>query len=180
MIGLAGEMGSGKGTIVAYLVERYGAVSFRFSDPIRAVLSRLHIDQTRENISTASGMLRSTFGQDIFSRVLRVDVDAASNALILVDGMRRQSEIDLFRSLPKFRLVYVEVAVEERYRRVVSRSENTGDATKTFEEFCREQQLETEQSILSLRKFSDFTLQNDGTLEELYAKTDAMIHNFQS
>jgi dephospho-CoA kinase len=180
VIGLAGEMGSGKGTVAQYLVHAFGAVSFRYSDPIRDVLDRIRVVKSRENIASASLMLRETFGQDILSRIISGDVLASKHSIVLVDGIRRESDMSHLKNLPFFRLVYIEVGMEKRYERLRKRSENAGDSTKTFEQFKKEQDLETEQTILALRKGADRILENDGSLEDLYAATEKMIESLRA
>lgn len=180
VIGLAGEMGAGKGTVAQYLVHAFGAVSFRFSDPLRDILDRIHVEKTRENIASTSLMLRQTFGQDILSKIISGDVVASKHSIVLVDGIRRESDMSHLKNLPFFRLVYIEVGPQQRYERLKKRSENAGDASKTFEQFRKEQELETEQTILALRSGAQRILRNDGSLEDLYVATQQMIASFQN
>jgi dephospho-CoA kinase len=49
VIGLTGKIASGKGTIKKYLVEIHNAEECRFSTVLRDILTRLNIENSREN-----------------------------------------------------------------------------------------------------------------------------------
>jgi dephospho-CoA kinase len=46
-------------------------------------------------------------------------------------------------------------------------------------QFEKDAKLETELQIASLKERADFVLNNDGTLEELYAQIDKMMEELQ-
>jgi len=174
IIGLTGEMGSGKGTVAHYLVDRYGFMTFRMSDMLRDIMDRLHIPQQRENISKTSAMIRETFGQDIMSRVIAEDARTATTNVV-IDGIRRIEDISHLRDLNDFLLVYIEVDERTRYERLVARNENKGDATKTFEEFQAEQRIEADSRIKELRSVANVVMNNNGELAKLYSEVDEII-----
>lgn len=99
VLALAGEMGSGKGAITQYLIERHGAVQLRLSDILRDILDRLHIEQSRINIATVSRGLRSAFGEDMLSRTIARDVMVSDAPLIILDGIRREGDMRYLRNL---------------------------------------------------------------------------------
>lgn len=176
LIGLSGEMGSGKGTIAHYLVDRYGFAPFRMSDMLRDIVDRLHVEQSRENISKTSKMIRDTFGEDIMSRVVAQDAQKATTHVV-IDGIRRMEDIEHLQHLENFILVYIEVDERVRYERLVLRNENKGDAEKTFEEFQKEQQMEADSRITELRDRADIVINNDGDITKLYSRVDSLINN---
>lgn len=165
IIALAGEMGCGKGTVVKYLTSHHDAVTYRFSDSLRDILDRIHRDKTRDNIQKISTALRSAFGDDILSEVILGDIGATDASLIIVDGVRRDSDIKYLKNLPGFRLVYIDAKLTIRYARVIARGENSSDTTKTLEEFLQESQAETETRIRGLKDIADIIIENNGTLE---------------
>lgn len=176
VIGLAGEMGSGKGTMAHYLVDRYGFTPFRMSDMLRDIVDRLHLEQSRENISKASKMVRDTFGQDSMSRVIAQDARKSATHVV-IDGIRRMEDIEHLQALENFILVYIEVGEKARYKRLVARNENKGDATKTFEEFQKEQQMEADSRIAELRDKAHMVINNDGDIFLLHQKIDIFVEN---
>jgi len=62
IIGLVGEMASGKEVTKNYLAEKFGAKHCKFSTPLRDVMNRLCIDISRDNMIDISTLLRERFG----------------------------------------------------------------------------------------------------------------------
>lgn len=175
ILGIAGEMASGKDTVAHYVVNRYGAKMYMFSDPLRDILNRIHISQTRENLTRVSGALRTTFGDDILSHIVANDAVKDPGRLVIIDGVRRKSDIEAVSAFPEFSLLYVEAPMRTRYERLHNRHQNADDDTKTFEEFRKDHELETEVGIPDLKPQARFVVDNEGTLEELYAQVDGIM-----
>ncbi|MFA6307891.1 MAG: AAA family ATPase [Patescibacteria group bacterium] len=175
ILGFTGLIASGKGTAAEYLKEKYGADTFRFSTMLRDVMDRLYIPQSRENFQIISPVLRKAFGQDLMAKVMAEDVKNSKAEIIVVEGMRRPADIEYLKDVPGFRMVAIDVDIKTRYERLIKRSENTDDITKTFEQFKKEHEAETEIYIPELMKQADFTIDNNGTLEELYKQLDKLL-----
>jgi dephospho-CoA kinase len=175
ILGIAGEIGSGKGTIAKYLSERHNASSYQFSMMLRDVLDRLHLEHSRDNIQRLSTTLRHTFGEDLMARVMAEDVKGDESELIVIDGVRRIDDIKYLKEIPEFKLVYVEADMKIRYDRLIHRNENVDDEGKTFEEFEKDHQRETEVTIRGLKDHSGIVLENNESLEEFYEKLDEMV-----
>lgn len=179
ILGISGEIASGKDTVGEYLAEKYGALSFRFSQPLRDMLDRLYLPQSRENMATLSLYIRKVFGEDILSKVMLADAEKNKENFVVVDGVRRLPDIIHMETSEYFYFVYVEASSEKRYERLIQRRQNTDDATKTPMQFEKDAKLETELQISGLKERADFVLNNDGTLEELYAQIDKMMEELQ-
>lgn len=175
IVGIAGEIASGKDTVAHYLANRYGAKMFMFSDPLRDVLGRIHVAQTRENLTKVSGALRGAFGENLLSHAIAEDAVRDPNPIVVIDGVRRQSDIEAVKGFPEFSLLYVEASIETRYSRIVRRRQNADDDTKTFEDFQKDHLLETEVGIPALKGQARYVIDNEGPLEELYAKVDGAL-----
>lgn len=175
IIGLAGEMASGKGTVAEYLVEHKGASVHKFSTMLRDVLTRLYVPQTRENMQHLSKILRDTYGQDLFARVIAEDVASDASAVVIVDGVRRESDIAHLRNNPAFRLVFIDTDLGTRYERIVQRGENTDDRGKTFAQFVEENKAEAEMQIAALKDIADVVIDNNGTRDDLHRQADALF-----
>ncbi len=175
IIGIAGEIASGKDTVGKYLAEEHGAHSLRFSQPLRDILDRMNLPQDRENMVKLSIHLRKAFGEDIFSRVILGEAEKSDKTLVVVDGVRRLPDILHLENEKHFYFAYVEASSEKRYERLVKRRQNTDDATKTPAQFEKDAQLETESQIRALKERADFIINNDGTLEELQKQVDDIV-----
>lgn len=175
IIGIAGEMASGKDTVTAYLVERYGARQYRFSDPLRAILKIMHLDVTRDNLTALSTHLREAFGQDILAHIIEAEAEHSDQDIVVIDGVRRLSDIDLVRERSNFTLWYTEADPALRYERLHKRRENSDDSTLTFEQFLEDHSNETERFIPELKEYAQEIIENNGTLEALHARVDALV-----
>lgn len=175
ILGLVGEMAAGKTTVTDYIKEKHGGVSFRFSDMLGDILARMHIEKTRENYQTLSTILRQNFGDDIMSKVIMLDVKASENPLIITEGVRRPSDIEYLKELPGFHLVAIQADEKIRFERTTERSEKPDDQSKTWEQFQAEGKQESEQKIKDIAAKADYTIDNNGSLEELYKQVDEII-----
>ncbi|NTW14409.1 MAG: AAA family ATPase [Candidatus Moranbacteria bacterium] len=175
ILGISGEMSSGKDTVAHYLVNRYGAKMFMYSDPLRDVLNRLRLAQTRENLTRLSGALRTEFGDDLLSHIMANDAMTDPDPIIVIDGIRRQTDIDAVSAFPEFTLVYVEADLQTRYERLLKRHQNADDDAKTLEDFKKDHLLETEVGIPALKSQAGFVIDNHAGLEELYAQVDGIM-----
>jgi len=175
ILGLAGEIASGKGTIAKYAAEKYGAKTWRFSTMLRDVMDRLSIEQTRPNIQLMSRILRENFGEDLFARVMAEDVKKTTGEIVVIDGVRRLADVKYLKELPEFKLVYLEADLEKRYERIVKRGENSDDTKKTFAEFQKDHEGESELQIKDLKKYADLLIDNNGSYEGLYQRVDEIL-----
>jgi dephospho-CoA kinase len=175
ILGFVGEIASGKGTAVKYVEEKYKASSYRFSTPLRDILNRLHLEINRKNLQDISLILREHFGQNLFAKIISEDAKNDNNKIVIVDGIRRPADIEHLKKLPEFKLVYITADEKTRYERLLARGENIDDKNKTFEEFKKDHEAETEILIPEIGKTSDYKIDNNGTTEKLYERLDEII-----
>lgn len=179
ILGLAGEIASGKGTAAKYVVERYAGGTHRFSTVLRDILERIYLEENRENMQKMSTVLRENFFGDILSMIIAKDVAKDERPVIAIDGVRRMADITYLRKLDGFKLVYIDAAMEKRYERIVQRGENADDNRKTFEEFKKDHQREAELQIRDLKGKADFVVDNNGGFEDLYRQIDGIIQKLK-
>ena len=168
ILGFAGPLASGKGTVCKYLEEKYGADYFRFSSILRDILDRVYLPHTRENMQLVSTVMRQNFGEELLAKAMAEDVVNSSKVLVGIDGVRRLADIKHLLEIPGFYLVSIDADIKTRYERLVKRNENPGDTTKTFEQFVEDNKKEAEQQIAELQKQAKFTINNNGDLQGLY------------
>ncbi len=175
IIGLTGEIASGKGTVAEYIKKNYNGSIHRFSTILRDVLDRLYLDQSRENMQKLSTTLRKNYGQDLFSKVISQDVKNDSAKVIAIDGIRRESDIEYLKKIDGFRLVYLEADLEIRYKRLIKRDENSDDQNKAFEQFKKDHRGESELQIKELKNIAGEVIDNNGIMESLYQQVDKIL-----
>ena len=147
----------------------------RFSTPLRDVLDRLYLEQSRDNLQLISKILRENFGQDLLAKIITGDIEKIKNDLLVVDGIRRPDDIKYLRHLKNFLLVAVDTDIKIRFKRVRSRTQNTDDQGKSWEEFLEEEKGETELYIPELIKQADITINNNGQREEMFQQLDNLM-----
>ncbi len=173
IIGLTGQIACGKGVVKKFLIENYHANDYRFSTILRDILKRLNIEESRTNIAKMSTILRQGFSEDLLAQTMANDVKNDESPFIVIDGIRRMADIKFLKELDNFFLVAIEADPKIRYQRVIERNENPGDAQKTWEDFLADENAETEQQIPETMSKADFTINNNGSWDELWEQ----IHN---
>jgi dephospho-CoA kinase len=175
ILGFIGPLASGKDVSKKYLAEKYGASGHRFSTMLRDILNRLYLPITRANMQNLSSDLRRRFGSDTMARVIGEDVKNDNHDIIVVEGIRRLADIITLKDFPNFYLISLDADPRIRYDRLVKRSENVGDATKTYEEFLADHDKEAEAEVPAVMKTAKYKIDNSGTLTDLYAQIDKII-----
>jgi dephospho-CoA kinase len=175
IIGLVGELAAGKGTVAAYLKKKYQAMSFGFSDPLRQTLDLYDITKTRENAQQLSTVLRQTFGENILATAMAKRVREATADLIIVDGVRRFTDIKNLQPMLNFNLIYIKTDPEIRYQRYTKRNQFVGDDTMTFEEFEAKDGAEADRQVPKVGKKAKYTIDNNDTLEQLHRQIEEIL-----
>jgi len=176
ILGLAGEIASGKGTTAKYITEKYKGSTHRFSTVLRDVAKRVYLEENRENLQKLSTVFRENFFDDILSAVIAKDVENDEHEIIAIDGVRRMADISYLQKISGFKLVYIETDIKKCFERIIRRGENADDNEKTFEEFEKDHQREAERQILDLKDKADFVIDNNGSFEKLYRQIDNIIN----
>jgi dephospho-CoA kinase len=65
--------------------------------------------------------------------------------------------------MEEFILIYIDAPAELRHKRVTARGQNAGDTDKSFEEFLKDEEHDTERSIRSLRPLANTVIENIGS-----------------
>lgn len=175
VLGFTGLIASGKDTASDYFAEKYKAEQVKFSASMKDIMNRVYIEPVRKNYQILSKILRESFGQDLFSKVVANDVKNSQADLVIVDGIRRIPDIDYLKNIEGFKLIAIQVDAKTRFDRLKQRSEKPGDKTKTWEEFQKEDKAETEITIPEIMAQADVVIDNNGTLEDLYKKLDELV-----
>ena len=175
IIGLVGTMASGKETVKKYLVEKYNAKDCRFSSILRDVLDRVAVPISRESLQKVSTILRATFGENLLAKAIAKDASKLDASIVVIDGVRRFTDIEHLNELPNFVLVKIDADPKIRYERMKTRNENKGDAEKTYEQFIEDHNAEADRQIPEVMKTAKFAIDNSGTLDELFRQVDEIL-----
>jgi dephospho-CoA kinase len=175
IIGITGLMAAGKGTSASYLKEKHNASTYTFSSMLGDALDRFYLEKNRDNYIKISEIMRGTFGEDIMAKTMAEDVRNDTNNLIVVEGVRRDADIDYLSKMDGFVLVEIFADIETRFERLKNRGEKSDDATKTFEGFKADHERSTELSTVEVAEQASLRIDNNGTMEELCGQLDELV-----
>lgn len=179
VVGLVGESGSGKDTVAHHLRDVYGAVLLRFSDPIKEILRLFFENPSREDQAWIAIEFKKRFGKDIFCKALDRKI-AFIERIASLNGLRYVEDYEYLQTFERRVLIYVTASQELRWKRTTKRGEKSDDDI-SFQKFTEmEASLETERSIPEIGKKADFTIHNEGTMEELMEKVEQVMQTIKT
>jgi dephospho-CoA kinase len=174
IIGIVGEIGSGKDTFCNYVKGNYKNVHFlRFSDGLTEALKVFFDDIKREDQQWLSSVLRERFGGDILVKALVKKISSISDGIIILNGVRRPDDFEALLGIGG-KLIYVTADIQKRWERVVLRKEKADDDVP-FERFLELCGAEAEQQISIIGARADSKLDNNGTKEEFHLKIKELV-----
>lgn len=182
IVGLTGLLGAGKGTVADYLKTK-GFKYHSLSDEIREEADKRGIKKNLQNLINLGNELRKEFGSGILAQRVLKKIEESKNEKNVVDSIRNPQEIAELKKGSRFFLVSITAPLEIRYQRLQLRKRF--DDNLSLKEFMKaeEGQLKGEgtgQQLLKCIKESDFQIENDKTLDDLYTKVDQILANVQS
>lgn len=181
IVGITGTLGAGKGTVAEYLVSK-GFVSFSVRAFLIEEIEKRGLPVNRDSMVTVANELRSAHGASyildtLFERALNSQKDA------VIESVRTVGEVQSLRRKGMY-LLAVDADPKVRYGRVQLRKSVTDDVS--FEKFVSDEARESEgddpskQNLKHAVALSDFTLNNDGTLDALHAQVDHVLEKIRS
>ncbi|MBD3251486.1 AAA family ATPase [Candidatus Uhrbacteria bacterium] len=175
LLGLVGTPGAGKSHAADYIIEQYGGEHIKFSEYLSHVLHRMSLAKSRENMIKLSVILRKEFGEDIFSHAVAADALQSDRDVVLIDGIRRVEDLAAFKALPNFKLIAINADPNVRYERIRGRKEKTDDSEITWEQFLKTEQAPTEVTIPETMTYANFTIMNNGSVEDYEKQIDDIM-----
>ena len=166
IVGITGRIGAGKTSVGRYLESRYGFYYIRYSQVLsdwqaKDPESKAHLQSVGWEVM--AGGMQQELNYRLIARI-------ESQARCAVDGLRHPIDYESLSQAfaPSFFLLYIESSLETRWQRLRRRY---GE----FQQFRAADSHPVEQHIDSLQGKAYATVTNDGSLEALYAKVDAVI-----
>ncbi len=165
---ICGRSGSGKWNLAKYLQEKYGAILYQFSHPLHAILLDLDIPNTRDNLEKLSLSLRQNFGEHILGFWAHEFVEKNKWECIVLECIRRVESLKGWEDQIDH-IIWIDTDSHIRYSRMLLRWEKSKEDILTYEDFFRQESWEAEQSLGKLRDRADIMIDNNFSIEELYA-----------
>jgi dephospho-CoA kinase len=183
LIGIVGTKGSGKGAFVSLLKEKlpdHHIEALRFSDILHDTLMLWgDVSSTRENLQKLAVMMNQ-MGNGTLSRAMRTRVLKSPADIVVLDGVRWESDLAMLRSFPNNMLVYIYANPRIRFERLLVRNEKIGEGAMSWEQFTREENALNETSIPEIGKQADVTIINNGSFSELSTAVDTFVRTFKT
>lgn len=173
VIGLVGEKGGGKETFTRIFTELASpqAVGIEvFSAILRDTLDLWNIPQTRANLQKLPVVMREGYGASALSDALFHRVLSRRENIILLDGVRWETDEALIRRFPRNLLVCITADARVRWERTRLRGQKTDEKEASFEQFMEEEQAPTEILIPEIGSRADFKIENNGSPEDFRKK----------
>jgi dephospho-CoA kinase len=170
IIGITGTLGSGKGTIVDYLVKEKGFLHFSVRTFISEEIIRRGMAVNRDSMVIVANELRKNNSPSYITDCLYEEaIVEGKNSVI--ESIRTPGEVYSLRQKGRFYLLAVDADPVVRYERIKQRQSETDHIDyKTFLENEQREMDSTDPNAQNLSKcieLADSKLWNNGTLEQL-------------
>ncbi len=180
IIGLAGTIGAGKGTVVEYLKSK-GFAHYSISKLLGELVEKEGNPKTRDFLSPMATRLQKEFPGGVVEKSYREKFLIENPEHAIFEAIHRQSEASFLRSIGA-KIIGVDADFEQRYKRTVARNEGEKDRVG-YEEWVTQARLEEEGGGDSLRdnnikeviRSADATLINNGTFEEFRTQIEMVL-----
>lgn len=179
IIGITGTIGSGKGTVVEYLKNKYGFKHYSARAFIQEEVARRGMPDNRDSTHVVGNDLRDKYGaeyiaEQLFDRALK---DGGNSVL---ESLRSPSEVKALRNKKqRFLMLATDADPKIRYERIGLRKSSHDNVT--FEKFLSDEEREMRDTrpngmnIVECIKMADAHVENNGDLEALHAQIDKII-----
>lgn len=177
IIGIAGTLGSGKGTVVQYLKQR-GFAHYSGSGMLREILESRGEAVDRDAYSRAAQELRTKDPEGLAKLLYaRLQSDNPENAII--EALHTIGEVNFVRSIGG-KILGIDADTRIRYERITKRGSEKDSIS--YEKFLEQSKREDESTsdpsahnISGALRNADVVITNNGTLEELHAQIDEVL-----
>lgn len=180
IIGITGTNGAGKGAVVEYLVAK-GFTHYSARKLFLAEVARRGLMPDRDVMTEVANDLRATHGAAYVIETLLAQAEGAGGDAI-IESVREVPGVAVLKSHGGV-LFGVDADPHLRYERIVLRKSETDRID--FDTFIAQEKREmtspdpAKQNILGVMALADYTLTNDGTVEELRAQVDRILEEIK-
>ena len=171
MIAVTGMPGSGKEELVKIAIEE-GIKVVRMGDVVRAEVKDRGLELSDNIIGRIATEEREKYGYGVWAERT---ISFVKDDIILIDGIRGNAELDVFKRAfgEDIVVVGVHASPKIRYERIKERKRK--DATISWEAFCERDSRELGWGIENAMALCDHVIVNEGTLEEYKEKVKNLL-----
>ncbi|PJA55993.1 hypothetical protein CO165_00620 [Candidatus Roizmanbacteria bacterium CG_4_9_14_3_um_filter_33_18] len=181
IIGVVGQIASGKGILVKYLIEKLGFISYSLSSAVHREIEKKGIKKyTRQMLQDMGDELRREFGDEVLAQRIIKAINEKKKDKIVIEGIRNPGEIEFLRNNSNFILIGVKAIRKLRYKRLLIRGKKWDP--KTYEEFLivdkRDigiDQNNSGQQVGKCLAYCDYVLTNNKDLKDFQRKVERLM-----
>lgn len=175
IIGITGTIGSGKGTMVDYMVEHYGFTHLSVRQFLIDSLTKKGESINRDTMVTLANELRAAHKPSYITDCL-YEQALLSGQDCIIESIRTPGEVFSLREKENFYLFAVDAKPETRYERIVKRNSETDHID--FETFVANEKREmnsdnpNHQNLKKCIDLADFVFDNNGIVADLHQQIE--------
>ena len=168
---IVGYAGSGKTTAIEAIRDLGLVVTM--GDIIRNEAKKRNLKPSGNIIGEIAKELREKEGPGIIAKKCVDLIKNKDEEVIIVDGVRSISEVNVFRKFWKFPIIAIIVKEEERFKRLFERARS--DDPKNIDDLKERDKREIQFGLKQVIKNADYKILNDSKIKDLKKKTRKLI-----
>lgn len=177
IIGVVGQIASGKGILVNYLTRHFDFISYSLSSIVHDELKKKKIGKfTRQMLQDMGDELRRVYGDQVLAQRTLEVINVQKKGRIIMEGIRNPGEIEFLKKNSKnFILVGVKANKKLRFKRLLSRGKEWDP--QTYEDFLKVDrrdvgvgQNSSGQQVGKCMKYCDHIVTNNSSINEFVEK----------
>lgn len=178
IIGITGTLGAGKGTVVEYLIKKYGFHHYSVREYLIKEIHRRELSVDRDSMVFVANELRAKHSPSFIVDELYKEA-AKDRVNAVIESIRTPGEAESLKSKGAFLLLAIDAEPRIRYDRIVMRNSETDHIS--FETFLDNEKREmtttdpNKQNLSECIRRSDFILLNNDGFDELYKQVDDIM-----
>lgn len=181
IIGFTGRIAAGKETLKDFFIKK-GFDYFTLSQMLIEEMEKKGIPITRNNLQNYGDMLRKKQGAGVLMEIFLKKINPNGNHII--DGIRNPGEVIELKKHNSI-LIAIDAPQKSRFERLLKRAKPSDP--KTWEEFLKVDDRDFSdkdnplgQQVGKCMEMADFTIINDGNVEDLKKKIEEVWNRIQS
>lgn len=143
-------------------------------DMIRRAVGEAGLEPNDANFGAMANRLRAQGGMDAIAKLCIPEIQMHSAPLVLVDGIRGDTEVSLFRHcFSGFVLIRIDSSFGKRLARIAARARS--DDFTSADALRNRDEREMKWGLGNALRSADFQIGNNGTLEEFSRAVHALL-----
>jgi dephospho-CoA kinase len=182
IFGITGTNGSGKGTVVKYLIKK-GFVHYSVRDFLTNKIKEQKRDINRTSMRELADSLREKYGPSyVIEKILENSIEKNKNCII--ESIRCPGEVKFLKKFNNFFLIAVDADRKTRFNRIKKRKSSTDIVD--FENFIKQEEAELnnkepfKMNIIKCIELSDYKFINNEGFSSLYNQINNMLDKIQN